>query len=204
MRRVVGYVRVAPRENPDERPSLDAQRAAIEVAAQDSGWDVVAVESDNRSGRSHRRPGLDAVLRMVRSDRADALVVARLDRLTYSVQGLAALMAQADSGSFSIVALEEELDTAEQDGALTARVLGAAAGWAPWPVEFRAPILGRRGRPSSTPDDVAERIRALRQDGLTLQAICDVLNDEGVPTPRGGARWRPTSLRSILRQGTSS
>ena len=37
--------------------------------------------------------------------------------------------------------------------------------------------------------------------GLTLQAICDKLNSEGVPTPRGGTMWRPTSLRSILAQG---
>ena len=33
---------------------------------------------------------------------------------------------------------------------------------------------------------------------MTLQAICDTLNAEGVPTPRGGTHWRPTSLRSIL------
>jgi hypothetical protein len=46
---------------------------------------------------------------------------------------------------------------------------------------------------------VAERIRDLRAQGMTLQAICDVLNREGVPTPRGGAEWRPTSLRAVLR-----
>ena len=46
---------------------------------------------------------------------------------------------------------------------------------------------------------MAARIRDLRGQGMTLQAICDTLNADGVPTPRGGAEWRPTSLRSVLR-----
>ena len=30
---------------------------------------------------------------------------------------------------------------------------------------------------------------------MTLQAIADVLNAEGVPTLRGGAMWRPSSVQ---------
>ena len=37
--------------------------------------------------------------------------------------------------------------------------------------------------------DLSERIRQLRQDGWTLQAIADVLNDENVPTARGAPAW---------------
>ncbi len=33
---------------------------------------------------------------------------------------------------------------------------------------------------------------------MTLQAIADRLNEEGVPTVRGGAEWRPSSVRSGL------
>jgi hypothetical protein len=38
----------------------------------------------------------------------------------------------------------------------------------------------------------------MRGHGMTLQAICDRLNTEGVPTARGGHLWRPTSLRAVL------
>jgi hypothetical protein len=31
---------------------------------------------------------------------------------------------------------------------------------------------------------------------MSLQAIADALNAEGVPTVRGGAKWRPSSLQS--------
>jgi Recombinase len=31
---------------------------------------------------------------------------------------------------------------------------------------------------------------------MTLQAIADTLNEEGVPTQRGGAKWRPSSVQT--------
>jgi hypothetical protein len=36
----------------------------------------------------------------------------------------------------------------------------------------------------------------MRRDGMSLQAIADVLNEDGVPTLRGGARWRPSSVQA--------
>jgi hypothetical protein len=36
----------------------------------------------------------------------------------------------------------------------------------------------------------------MRADGMTLQGIADVLNEEGVPTLRGGAKWRPSSVQT--------
>jgi hypothetical protein len=45
-------------------------------------------------------------------------------------------------------------------------------------------------------DAIRKRIAAMRADGMTLQAIADVLNSEGVPTQRGGAEWRPSSVQT--------
>ena len=39
--------------------------------------------------------------------------------------------------------------------------------------------------------ELRERIRSLRAEGMTLQAIADRLNRDGVLTLRGGAEWRP-------------
>jgi DNA invertase Pin-like site-specific DNA recombinase len=52
--------------------------------------------------------------------------------------------------------------------------------------------------PPAIPVEVAEKIKALRANGLTLQAICDELNRTHVATARGGSEWRPTSLRALL------
>jgi DNA invertase Pin-like site-specific DNA recombinase len=200
-RTLIGYVRVAPRERVDERPGLDGQRRALQAAADARGWRLARVEHDVRSGRTMRRPGLRAALDACRAGEAEGVMVARLDRLTYSLTDLAAIVGMAVDSGFTIVALEPELDLATESGRLLGRVLSTASRWEP--ALISAPtrrVLGRGpGRPSSTAPELADRIRAMRAGGMTLQAICDVLNAEGVPTPRGGQRWRPTSLRAILR-----
>lgn len=201
-RRLVGYVRVGPRERVGDPPTLAAQRRQIASAAEARGWSLTGFRQDTRSGRTLRRPGLDLALRDCREGRADGIVVSQLDRLTYSLADLATLVGEAAAAGHSLVAIAEDLDLDRPDGAVVGRVLAQAAGWTPAPLEraARAPALvGRRGRPTSTPEHIAERIRDMRAAGATLQAICDVLNQEGVATPRGGTRWRPTSLRSILR-----
>ncbi len=40
--------------------------------------------------------------------------------------------------------------------------------------------------------------RNLRAQGQTLAAIADALNLDGVPTAQGGARWHPSTIRSVL------
>jgi chromosome partitioning protein len=53
---------------------------------------------------------------------------------------------------------------------------------------------GRSARP-----DVSElklRIREMRDSGMTLQAIANRLNEENVPTLRGGARWQPSAVQA--------
>ena len=195
-----------------ERPGLETQRAAIAATCDERGWDLVGVEEDVRSGRTRRRPGLRQALAACRAGQAEGVIVASLDRLTYDVADLAELVGEAVRDGFAIVALSPEVDLDSDRGATVGAVLSEAAGWTPRSLVRRAEVLARRvqdetpvsrraGRPSSTPQDIADRIRKMRGQGLTLQAICDTLNREGIPTPRGGALWRPTSLRAILRTG---
>ena len=158
------------------------------------------MEEDVRSGRSLRRPGLRAALAACRAGEAEGIAVARLDRLTYSLSDLAELVREAVEGGYTIVSLQPSVDIASDGGRAVGEVLAEAATWQPRAIATAGRALtGRPGRPSSTPAAVAERIRDLRAQGMTLQAICDTLNREGIPTPRGGAEWRPTSLRSVLR-----
>lgn len=197
---LIGYVRVAPRERADGRPGLDEQRAALAGAAAARGWELPRIEEDVRSGRTLRRPGLRAALAACRSGEVGGIAVARLDRLTYSLHDLAELVREAVDGGYTIVSLAPDVDLQSDGGRAVGLVLAEAASWHPRAIATAGrKLAGRPGRPSSTPPAVAERIRELRAQGMTLQAICDTLNAEQVPTPRGGAEWRPTSLRSVLR-----
>jgi uncharacterized protein (DUF2336 family) len=61
-------------------------------------------------------------------------------------------------------------------------------------------LAGRlSGRPAvSDRPELLQRIAAMRAANMTLQAIADELNAEGVPTLRGGTTWRPSSIQTAL------
>lgn len=205
--RVLAYVRVSSEEQADSRAGLEAQRAAIESECQRRGWEIVEVIEDaGYSAKDLRRPGVRAALEQLERKQADALVVAKLDRLSRSMLDFTAVMATAQRQGWALVALDCAVDTTTPSGEAMAHVLAVFA-------QFERRLIGQRtrealavkkaagvrlGRPASISPELARRIRSMRTRGKTLQQICDQLNDGGVPTPRGGAVWRPTSLRAVL------
>jgi len=56
----------------------------------------------------------------------------------------------------------------------------------------------RLGRPEQIDAALRRRIVRMRRKGSGLSAIAAVLNDEGVPTARGGVRWYPSTVRAVL------
>jgi Resolvase, N terminal domain/Recombinase len=130
---------------------------------------------------------------------------AKLDRLSRSLVDFAALLAEARAGSWNLVALDSGW-TSRPSGEFLANIMASAAQWERRLIGLRtkeALAVRRRegvrlGRPATITPRLARRIRSLRTRGHTLQAISDRLNAEGVPTPRGGASWRPSSLRAVL------
>jgi DNA invertase Pin-like site-specific DNA recombinase len=205
--RVLAYVRVSSEEQADSRAGLEAQRAAIQRECERRRWQIVGVIEDaGYSAKDLRRPGVHAALEELERGRADGLVVAKLDRLSRSMLDFTAVMAKAQKQGWALVALDCAVDTTTPAGEAMAHVLATFA-------QFERRLIGQRtrealavkrkqgvrlGRPESIPPRLARRIRSMRSRGMTLQGICDKLNREEVPTPRGGATWRPSSLRAVL------
>jgi uncharacterized protein (DUF433 family) len=55
------------------------------------------------------------------------------------------------------------------------------------------------GRPAVADRPLLQRrIAMMRASGMTLQAIADTLNREGIPTLRGGSEWRPSSVQAAV------
>jgi len=52
--------------------------------------------------------------------------------------------------------------------------------------------------------ELSTRILAMRESGMTFQAVSDKLNDEGVPTLRGGTTWRVSSVQAARGYPTPS
>jgi hypothetical protein len=139
--------------------------------------------------------GLAGALGPISAGEAGTLFVHKLSSVAGSFGELIRLLDWLDSAGADLVAADVGLDTATPQGRRMVALLREIDRWGREP-ERRRP-RGRPGLAAGAPH-VAERIAELRERGLSLQAIADALNLEGVPTPRGGARWRPSSVQSAL------
>jgi hypothetical protein len=73
---------------------------------------------------------------------------------------------------------------------------------------FRAPIAPERNeRPApaapTTKAALVDRLRAMQAEGLSLQAIANRLNSEGIPRLSGKGRWQKGTVGKLLTQGES-
>lgn len=139
--------------------------------------------------------GLAGALARISAGQAEALFVHRLESVASSFGDLIRLLDWLDAAGADLVAADVGLDTATAQGRRMAALLREIDRWGREPRRRRP--RGRPGLAAGAPH-VAERIAELRERGLSLQAIADALNADGVPTPRGGARWRPSSVQSAL------
>jgi DNA invertase Pin-like site-specific DNA recombinase len=187
---------------------LDAQKRAIDRCAERLNLELVEVvrEREPAKGKALDRAGLSYLIERIAAGDASCLVVTGLDRLSRSVAELGTIVQWLERSDVRLVAVDLDLDTANPAGRATAHALASVAGWERERLSERtrkglAAARSKRhassGR-SAAGDwpDIRKRIAAMRADGMTLQAIADVLNREGVPTPRGGTEWRPSSVQS--------
>jgi DNA invertase Pin-like site-specific DNA recombinase len=139
------------------------------------------------------RGDLTSALEELTASGADGLAAARLEALAGSLAELARVLRWLREAGAALVVLDVGLDTSAPGGRRTVDVLLAVA-----ELERRRGRARRPpppGRPAVEPA-LQERIAAMRAEGMTLQAIADTLNEEDVPTPRGGAEWRPSSVQN--------
>jgi len=202
---LIGYARVSTDEQALYGYGLDAQESKCREHARRVGAEMVVIRDEGISGKALDRPGLMRALTRIAAGEADGLVVAKLDRLTRSVIDFAMLLEWFTVADALLVALDFDLDTSTPSGRLVATIMSAVAEWERGVIAQRtreglaaARAQGRPvGRPA-VPDELAHRIRKQREDGATLQQICDSLNADRVPTARGAIAWRPSAIQRAL------
>lgn len=205
--RVLAYTRVSTADQRDSGLGIAAQRATIAAEADRRGWTSVEWVTDaGYSAKSMNRPGVSAALAALRAGEADVLVVARIDRLSRSMIDFATVMQAASTQGWAFVSLDLGVDTSSPNGRLMANLFAAFA-------EFEKELIRQRtrealaaakargvrlGRPRDIQAPLLARISAMRGNGLSLRQIAGTLNDEGVPTVRGGRCWHPATIRGLL------
>jgi peptidoglycan hydrolase-like protein with peptidoglycan-binding domain/DNA invertase Pin-like site-specific DNA recombinase len=198
--RALGYVSVA---TDGENGEFDTQMSAIDLYCEERGWELVEVVRDveQPSNGNVERQGLLYALEKIGRGEASCIIVSELGRLSGSAADLGGILDRLRRSDGRLVALDIGLDTASAEGRVAAQALASVGGWAG--DRNRHGIAAAAAEPAVAEPAAAQdvpalksRIAAMRAEGMTLQAIADVLNSEGVPTLRGGAMWRPSSVQS--------
>jgi DNA invertase Pin-like site-specific DNA recombinase len=81
------------------------------------------------SAKSLSRPGLQRLLSLVSAGKVDAVIVAKLDRLTRSVKDLCSLLELFETKKVALVSVAESLDTSPAAGRLVITIMGAVSQW---------------------------------------------------------------------------
>ena len=216
----VGYVRVSTEE---QNLGPEAQRDEIRVWAKRQGVEVVAWHEDRLSGATpaEKREGFLSALADLKLLGAGVLVAAKRDRLARDVVVAATIERLVQDGGARIVTADGVSAEATAEGQLMRTLLDAFAQYERARIRARiraamavkrkrgeflgeAPLGHVRGEDgvhvAAHPAEQAAvaRIRQLRRDGLTVRAIADALNTEGVPSR--GARWYFQTVHRVLRR----
>jgi DNA invertase Pin-like site-specific DNA recombinase len=200
---VIGYVTVPPGPSDHDEHAF----TAIETHCTTHHWHLLEIVRDPEHTRMPQRPGLTYALQQITAGRANALIVSDLQRLTRSLTDLAALLQWFREAHATLIALDLDLDTTTTHGDHLATTLITLSDWERQRIAQRTRSgLARvkaqgntTGRPAVADNpQLLARIAAMRQHGMTLQAISDQLNNEHIPTLRGGTKWRPSSVQAAL------
>jgi len=189
-----------------EELRLESDEAAVRAASE---FEIVAFTIEPRelppsgpgeaplgAGVAGLGEAFSETLERIAAGEASTLLLARLAAAASSGRTLLALVHWLESCGAHLVALDVGLDTGSPGGRQALALLRELDRLESAPQPRHKP----RGRPGlvKLAPDLGERIVAMRETGLSLQAIADTLNVERVPTPRGGARWRPSSVQAAL------
>jgi DNA invertase Pin-like site-specific DNA recombinase len=207
--------------------SLEAQEAKIRAMATVQGADLGEVIVDGgESAKSLNRPGLQRLLGLVNAGKIEAVIVAKLDRLTRSVKDLCGLLELFEKRKVALISVAESLDTGSAAGRLVITIMGAVSQWEREAIgertrdalrhkrsqgrrvgniEFGCRLAqdGQHLEPDPAEQAALAEIRRLRSQGTTLRGIASALNHREFRTRRGTA-WRLESVARILKQRAHS
>lgn len=204
--RVVGYTS-ARRGAGKAREELERQAGLIAQDCERRGFELIEVvhEREPVNGKALSRPGLAYALGRIANGEASALIVSELGRLTHSAAELGKVIEWLRHATARLIAVTHGLDTGDDEGRRAADLLVEVSRWESERLSERTRSglqaarrrRGSSGRPAVVDDpQLYERIAQMRAQGMTLQAIADRLNEEGVPTVRGGVKWRHSSVQA--------
>jgi len=203
--------------------SLEVQQAKLAAYAELYDLSFVEIIIDaGESGKSLARPGLQRALSMLKSGKAEALVVVKLDRLTRSVRDLGDLLEKYfSSGRFALLSVAEQIDARSAGGRLCLNILASVSEWernvlsertgqamqhlaaegkftgGVAPYGFAITSDGVHVEENAQEQAVIIAARELRAAGFKLRGISTALAEKGMLS-RSGRKFDSAQIRRML------
>lgn len=217
--KAIGYVRVSTDKQAESGCSLDAQAEKIRAMTVVHGAELLDIIVDGgESAKSLQRPGMERLLALVDGKKVDAVIIAKLDRLTRSVKDLCTLLERFERRGVALISVAESLDTGSAAGRLVLNIMTAVSQWEREAIGERTrDAMGHKRRQRERvgniaygyrlapdgvhvePDEAEQaaltRIRELR-GSHTLREIARDLNECGLRTRRGSP-WRHEYVKRV-------
>ncbi|MDP8265261.1 MAG: recombinase family protein [Candidatus Aceula lacicola] len=121
------YLRVSTDEQAQEGYSLEVQEENLKKFAENSGWEVVKIYSDDKSGYSINRPALNQLFADAKLSKFDMVLVYKTDRFSRKLKDLLNLVDDLDSYNIAFKSVTEPFDTTTSSGKLMFQQLGSFA-----------------------------------------------------------------------------
>ncbi len=219
------YYRVSTARQGRSGLGLEAQKDSVETYLNGGRWQMVGEFVEVESGKRNDRPALADALALCRIHKA-TLVIAKLDRLARNVAFISNLMEsnveftavdfpQANRLTIHVLAAVAEheaamisartkaaLQAAKRRGVVLGGDRGNIAHVAKRGAKASAKVRGAMA--SERAADLLPKIYALQKQGVhSLRQIAEGLNDQGIPTARGG-EWSAVQVQRVLLRGKAS
>lgn len=223
--KAVGYIRVSTEEQAREGVSLEAQEDKIKKYADLHNLELIGVISDEgKSGKDLNREGVQKVISLCKDRSVDHLVVYKMDRLTRRTLDLLTLVEEVFKPSnVQFHSITEKIDTSTAQGKFFLTITGAMAqmerdlisertrealqykiskgelvGSPPLGFEAIEKELRKTQDELVVVQEIFKMKRGRGKNKLSLRQISNRLNEQMIPTKRGG-KWYAGTVRYILR-----
>ena len=221
MNKAIGYVRVSTKEQEKSGLSLELQDREIRKYCKWIKVELMEVAIDaGESGKDLNREGIKRVIDVCANKEVGHVVVYRLDRLTRRSRDLMILVEEVFlENKIEFHCIVERIDTTTAIGKCMMSVAGAFS-------QMERELIGERisdalqqkkvrGEPVGSPPlgyeavngkyfrkrkdelQTIKYIKSLKRVGKSLNWIARTLNDQGIPTKRGGD-WTAATISYML------
>ena len=225
--RVIGYTCLNTMSQQPKNLSLKEQEQIIREYTVLQNWELVEMfrETTDSSTAQNQQPMLAEIINESNKGRFDALVIARLDRLTRNIRQLNTLISQVCiRNGIELISIEEGLDTRNDCGELALRIIDIITKWDTKRISDRTREIIARKRAKGervghapfgytyrnkrlvavdTELKTVKLIREQRDKGHSYHKIAKYLNERKISSKRGGI-WYAETVKTVYQNSISA